>query len=93
MREAEIQRRIQKILKKNNIIHWTTRFPPRGTPDIIAFPGDGEAIFIEVKTDKGRLSKIQEWMINNLREKGYKVKVIRTPEETETFLKEVRYGE
>ena len=36
----------------------------KGIPDIIAIPPNSNVIFSEVKTAKGRLSKLQEYRLN-----------------------------
>tara|TARA_R100001594_G_scaffold46709_1_gene79778 strand:- start:827 stop:961 length:135 start_codon:yes stop_codon:yes gene_type:complete len=38
-----------------------------------------ECKFVEVKAKNGRLSKIQEYRIEELREKGFEVKVDKAP--------------
>jgi len=52
----------------------------RGIPDVLVI-GLNDLFFIEFKTPKGRLSKIQRYQIKDLRERGYKTYVIRSLED------------
>jgi len=45
-----------------------------GIPDLMCLR-DGIAIFIEVKKENGVLSKLQEHRIDEIRQKGFEVKV------------------
>lgn len=62
---------------------------------LVGFPdrtviGPGPAIgFAELKTSTGRVSKPQQKWIDLLRRFGFRVAVIRTKDETTTFLDEV----
>ncbi len=47
-----------------------------GLPDLICMKPD-EVKFIEVKSEKGRLSEIQKYRIQELKEKGFDVKVMK----------------
>ena len=48
-----------------------------GVPDRIAiFPG-GVIVFVEVKTESGRISPVQEHVIGKLRDRGCHVHVVR----------------
>ena len=46
-----------------------------GIPDIIAIPPDAPVLFSEVKTPKGRLSKIQEYRLKELKKYGFKTEI------------------
>ena len=48
-----------------------------GLPDLICMKPD-EVKFIEVKSEKGRLSEIQKYRIEELKEKGFDVKVMKS---------------
>jgi Holliday junction resolvase len=42
-----------------------------GIPDLLCLKIDEPPIFVEVKTKKGRLSKLQEYRINELQKRGF----------------------
>ena len=58
---------------------------PEGFPDLIALPGNGIIVFVEVKTLKGRLREAQkrfrEWALS----KGYEYVVARSVADVETI--------
>ena len=48
-----------------------------GVPDrIVVLPG-GRCVFVELKTEIGRLARIQEWQLEQLRQHGAEVYVIK----------------
>lgn len=46
-----------------------------GIPDLIAIPKDSDVLFVEVKKDTGKLSKLQEYRIKELNERGIKTEI------------------
>ena len=46
-----------------------------GIPDLIAIPPQSDVEFIEVKKANGKISKLQEYRIEELKEHGLKVTV------------------
>ena len=47
-----------------------------GLPDLVCMKPD-EVKFIEVKGPKGRLSEVQKYRIEELKEKGFEVEVMK----------------
>ncbi len=61
-----------------------------GVPDrIIILPG-GRVYFVELKTDKGQPSLIQEWQMRFLSDLGCDVRLIRGMDEARVFIEEVQ---
>lgn len=60
-----------------------------GMPDRLIITKTGGVFLVELKTEKGRLSKIQKAQIKKLRDKGVKVFITYGFNEVEDFLKEV----
>lgn len=58
---------------------------PEGFPDLIALPGNGRIVFVEVKSKTGRLREAQirfrEWALS----KGYEYIVARSVADVETI--------
>ena len=48
-----------------------------GIPDVIAIPPNSGVLFSEIKTPKGRLSKLQEYRLKELEEHGLRTEVYR----------------
>ena len=70
MTEQQIQsKRIKQLEAEGYYVIKLIKTNKNGIPDIIAIPPDSNVIFSEVKTPKGRLSKLQEYRLKEL--KGY----------------------
>ena len=68
---------IKQYEKKGYLVLKLIQINKAGYPDLLLLKPNGEIRFIEVKAKKGRLSKIQEYRINELKEKGFNVEVLR----------------
>jgi hypothetical protein len=48
-----------------------------GIPDLLAIPKNSDVLFVEVKTPIGKLSKLQEFRMNELNEHGVKTEIFK----------------
>lgn len=86
MLEREIERRLGARLRKAGCMFLKFVSPgATGVPDRIVIAPDGRLYFIELKTDDGKLSKMQEVMISQLRAHGQAVKVLHGMRECMEF--------
>lgn len=60
-----------------------------GVPDRIIVTSDGRTIYVELKTETGRLAKIQKWQRSELEKRGADVRVLYGMDAVKEFLKEV----
>lgn len=90
MREATVERKLVEGVKKAGGQAWKFVSPGRsGVPDrIVLLPG-GRVIFVELKTDTGKLSKLQIVCIRLLRELGFDARVLFGVSDVEEFLDEI----
>ena len=58
-------------------MHITTLTNKNGIPDLIAIPKDSKVLFSEIKTEKGKLSKLQEYRLKELNDHGIETEVYR----------------
>lgn len=81
MKESLIQRDIMRYLQLRgyHVIKFSDRFRA-GIPDLYAVR-DGRGYWLEVKAADGRVSKIQEYEIKQLREAGATAHVVRSIED------------
>ena len=89
--EKTLVKKIAKWLKGKDIWHFKVHGSPMqmaGVPDIIAVVC-GRAIFIEVKTAKGVVSKIQHHVMGKIHKAGAVVGVARCLEEAIDLVEEV----
>lgn len=91
MRESKLEKSLSAKVKKAGGLCYKFVSPNNpGVPDRIFIFPNGRIIFVELKTETGRLSKIQEWQINQLRAIGCDVRVLSGSADIEQFAKEVR---
>jgi Holliday junction resolvase len=70
MKEQDYQKKISEKLEKEGwYVIKLIKTNKNGIPDLIAIKED-KTIFIECKTLKGKLSKIQEFRLDELKAKG-----------------------
>ena len=75
MTEQQIQNKIIRDLEsKGYYCIKLIKTNKNGIPDVIALKPN-EVYFVEVKKDKGVLSKLQEWRIKELKQLGFSVDV------------------
>ena len=78
--EANYQAKLVKKYEKDGYeVIKLLKTNKNGYPDLLLLKPN-EVRFVEVKALKGRLSKIQEYRIKDLRSKGFPVEVVRSPD-------------
>ena len=76
MTEQQIQSKLIKELeKKGYYVIKLVKTNKNGIPDLIAIPKNSDVEFIEVKKPDGKLSKLQEYRIKELKNYGIKADV------------------
>jgi Holliday junction resolvase len=75
MKESQIQSKIIRSLESDGwYVIKLIKTNKNGIPDLIALKPN-EVYFVEVKTEKGRLSELQKYRIEELESKGFKVDI------------------
>lgn len=93
MREATIEARlVREVRKLGGLCYKFTSPGNPGVPDRIVILPDGRTIFIELKTEIGRLAKIQQWQLDEMRKRGADVRVLKGLDQVMEFVEEVRSG-
>lgn len=94
MKESTIEARLVREVKKRGGLCYKFTSPGNpGVPDrIVILPG-GTTVYVELKTEIGRLAKIQKWQIEELRRRGAVVRVLKGMDQVLAFLEEVDKGE
>lgn len=94
MKESTIEARLVREVKKRGGLCYKFTSPGNpGVPDrIILLPG-GRTVYAELKTEIGRLAKIQQWQIQQMRERGADVRVLKGLDQVLAFLEEVDANE
>ena len=89
MRESLIQGAIRAHLINEGwfVVKLINTSKP-GMPDLMAIK-DGKVVFFEVKTDKGRVSKLQEYHIEGLNNMGVPAHVVRSVSQVKDILSQL----
>ena len=90
--ERAIETHLRRQVEKRG--GWALKFYPlrAGNPDRIVILPNGRTVYVELKTEIGRLAKVQQWQIERLRQCGADVRVLKGMEQVNAFLEEVRSG-
>ena len=90
MNEREVEKILVEGIRKigGRAYKWVSP-GNAGVPDrIVVLPG-GRIIFIELKTDTGKLTELQKVQIGRLGRMGADARVLKGPEAVKGFLKEM----
>ena len=91
MRERDIEKWLRRQVENLGGLAFKFTSPGNdGVPDRLAVLPGGTIYFIELKTDRGRLTPIQRWQQDRLRQLGVNVAVIKGMDEAAEFIEEVR---
>lgn len=90
MNESRIERYLVDGVKKlgGMCIKFTSPSTP-GVPDRIIITATGRIIFAELKTETGRLAKIQRYVIGEMQKRGADVRVVKGLAEVKQLLNEI----
>ena len=81
MREQQVQtKRIKELEDEGYYVIKLVSTNKNGIPDLIAIPKNSDVLFVEVKGPKGKLSKLQEFRIKELKAHGIKTEICRPKE-------------
>ena len=90
MKESYIEGRLVKGVKR--LGGMCLKFVSPGTlgvPDRIIITANGRIIFVELKTETGRLAKIQRYTIGEMQKHGADVRVVKGIDEVKELLAEI----
>ncbi len=90
MRESQIEKRLVEGVKKlgGMCLKFVSPGSP-GVPDRLIITSTGRIIFVELKTEIGRLEKIQTYRIGEMRKRGADVRVVKGLDEVKALLEEI----
>ena len=90
MLEKEIEKKFKSALEAKGCLVYKFASPNcRGVPDRIVITTTGRVLFVELKTEKGVLSKLQKVQIKKLLAYGQKVFVLYGLQEVEEFVNNI----
>jgi Holliday junction resolvase len=78
MTEQQIQsKKIKELESKGYYVIKLINTNKNGIPDIIAIAPNADVLFVEVKKEDGRVSKLQEFRLKELQNHGLKTEIHR----------------
>lgn len=78
MTEQQIQsQRIKQLESEGYYVLKLIKTNKNGIPDLIAIPPNCDVLFSEVKKKNGKLSKLQEYRIKELKKHGCKTEIYK----------------
>ena len=90
MRESDIERKLNdQIHKRGGLCYKFTSPSASGVPDRIVIAPGGKVVFIELKTDSGQISELQDWQIARINKIGGDARVLRGINQVMDFINEV----
>ena len=88
--ESTYQRKLKKHFEGNGwLVIKIIRATVNGYPDLMLLHPLRPIIFIEVKDEKGILSKVQEYRIKELQEKGF-IAIVTKPSNYDEIIQQVK---
>lgn len=76
MREQQIQsKKIKELEAEGYYVIKLINTNKNGIPDLIAIPKNSDVLFVEVKGPNGKLSKLQEFRIKELKSHGINTEI------------------
>ena len=90
MNESRIERHLVEGVKKMGgmCVKFVSPGTP-GVPDRLIITATGRIIFAELKTETGRLAKIQRYTIEQMQKRGADVRVVKVLDEVKQLLAEI----
>lgn len=90
MKESDIEARLVRAVKAKGGLCYKFVSPGNpGVPDRIVITPDGRTIYVELKTEVGRLSSLQKWQRAEMEKRGAEVRVLKGLEQVKEFVREV----
>ena len=90
MLEKDIERRmVQEVKKRGGLCYKFVSPGNPGVPDRLIITPEGRVVFVELKTETGRLSKIQGWQKSEMLKRKADVRVLKGWDAVKAFIEEV----
>lgn len=90
MRECSIESKLVRMVHERGGLCYKFVSPGNpGVPDRIVITPAGRTVYVELKTEVGRLAAIQKWQHEELRKRGADVRTLKGLEQVKAFVEEV----
>lgn len=90
MKESAIEAKLVRMVRDRGGLCYKFVSPGNpGVPDRIVITPAGRTIYVELKTEVGRLANIQKWQLEELQKRGAEVRVVMGLDQVKEFVREV----
>lgn len=90
MRESSIESKLVRMVRERGGLCFKFVSPGNpGVPDRIVITPAGRTVYVELKTEAGRLAAIQKWQHEELRKRGADIRTLKGLEQVKAFVEEV----
>lgn len=90
MKESAIEARLVRMVRERGGLCYKFVSPGNpGVPDRIVITPGGRTIYVELKTEVGRLSGLQKWQRSELEKRGADIRVLKGLAQVKQFVEEV----
>lgn len=90
MRESSIESKLVRMVRERGGLCFKFVSPGNpGVPDRIVITPAGRTVYVELKTEVGRLAAIQKWQHEELRKRSADVRTLKGLEQVKAFVEEV----
>ncbi|BAL01513.1 hypothetical protein OBV_43140 [Oscillibacter valericigenes Sjm18-20] len=90
MKESQIEAKLVRMVRDRGGLCYKFVSPGNpGVPDRIVITPDGRSVYVELKTEVGRLAAIQQWQQREMQKRGLDVRVLKGLPEVKAFVEEV----
>jgi hypothetical protein len=90
MKESAIESKLVRMVRDRGGLCYKFVSPGNpGVPDRIVITPAGRTIYVELKTEVGRLSNLQKWQRSELEKRGAEIRVLRGLDQVKEFVSEV----
>ena len=90
MRESSIEAKLVRMVRERGGLCFKFVSPGNpGVPDRIVITPGGRTVYVELKTEIGRLAAIQRWQQDEMRKRGADVRTLKGLDQVRAFVEEV----
>lgn len=90
MKESRIESRLVRMVRDRGGLCYKFVSPGNpGVPDRIVITPSGRTVYVELKTEVGRLAAIQKWQHEEMRKRGADVRTLKGLDQVKAFVEEV----
>lgn len=90
MKESSIEAKLVRMVRAKGGLCYKFVSPGNpGVPDRIVITPVGRTIYVELKTEVGRLAAVQKWQQEEMRKRGAEVRTLKGLDQVRAFVEEV----